>query len=373
MIEDTNNEATQADDTPTDQPNESSAPANNAAPVDLDAVAEDAFQKGVDELDPNAPKDAADVAAQAQAPGAPAPAGVDPAKAVPEVKVPPVVSPPAPDAAVEKEIKDLGLKAKAAERFREAATKIATFEKEIEPLKAAKQQLDEWNGFLAASTVSPQQLGAMVEVGKALNGNDLAKKGVAFDTMLTTLVELGKQLGREVPGLVDPLDAHPDLKAAVENGEITPELAKQHASQRAALKHSERVTHQQTEQQQHQQEVQTANQQLAALGANLKNGNAALGVAPDPFFEVKMQMLAPALEVIQNSLPPSKWAEAAARAYGQLPQPSTVAPVPVPGARKPPAVGHMPVRPGNSGAALRPKPRSDEEAFEMGAYGGADG
>ncbi len=381
-IETTNTEATQPDTTPTDvvtvaavaDGGEGTGVADGAAPVDLEAKAVDAFSKGVEEAtDPDATppaRDAADVAAQAQAAGQAAPAAVDPAKPAGEAKAAPGVTATQPDPVLEAEIKDLHLKAKAADRFREMSSALKVKDAEIEPLKVAQQQLEEWNGFLAQSTVSPQQLGAMMEVGKALNGNDITKKAAAFDTMLSTLVDLGKQIGREVPGLVDPLDAHPDLKAAVENGDITAELAKQQAQQRAVLQHNQQATTQQNEQQQHAQAQQQATNQLFELGQVLRNGDAARGVLPDPFFEMKMQMLAPTLDIIQANLPPQQWAAAAAQAYGRLPQQS--APVAMPaaqGQRGAPPVGHMPIRPAGAAAGIRPKPRSDEEAFAFGAYG----
>jgi len=368
------------DTTPTDLPADTGtdAPADTTATPNVDEAASSAFDQGVDhatQSDESAghpARDGADVAAAAAAKVA-TPAAA--AEVVPAV-VPPVaeVTPAAvPDPAVETEIKSLGLKAKAAERFRELTSSLKTKDAEITPLREAKQNLDEWNGFLQQSGVPPQQLGMMIEVGKALNGTDIKAKGVAFDTMLSTLQQLGQEIGRDVPGLVDPLAGHPDLKAAVENGDITEALAKQHAAERAQAAMTGRAVQANTEQQQHAVAVQTANAHLGQLGKNLREGNPALGVPADPFYAVKMDMLKPTLDLIVETLPPSKWPEAVARAYGQLPQPT--APVAAPSAvgntRQLPPVGHMPIRPGNASSGMRPKPKSDTEAFEIGAFGAA--
>lgn len=352
------------------------APADTAPQPTADESAASAFDQGVENAVPNddnpdgGARDAADVAAAATTTPVADAGTAAPVAAV----VPPVVAPiaPVPDASVETEIKSLGLKAKAAERFRELTSTLKAKESEIEPLRQASQKLAEWDGFLQQSGVPPEQLGMMIEVGKALNGTNLVAKGKAFDTMLTTIQQLGQELGRDVPGLIDPLAQHPDLKQAVENGDITEAFAKKTAQDRAQAALNNRTLETTTAAQSYEQAVTGAYDQIRQLGQNLKHGNAQLGVAADPFFDAKYAMLVPMLSVMEETVPPAQWPTYVARLWSQLPTPSVPAAAPAT-ANAPVRVGHMPLRPGNTGNGLRPVPKDEYEAFDMGAFGTVGG
>jgi hypothetical protein len=368
--------ATAPDATPTDAaPAETAALETAAAPetveptvdtpapmskADIDAAAASAFDTGLEAaVDESAPKTAADVAAQAKA--AETTAAATPATpAAPAAKV--------PDADTDQAVRDLGLKGKAEVRFREMAGTI----KEVAPLREAfakhgitdpakveelvqnSARAVEWETTVLASTATPEQFGSALNVIKAMNSGDPRVMNIAFDSLLNEVSALGKKLGREVPGLIDPLEVHDDLRGEVESGDITRKRALEIAAQRASAARTAEVSTEQQQAAAHQQAMSEAIGNVTALNDKLK--------ASDPDFARKLPFLQPALDTIRANLHPSQWVAAIERAYHQLPALPVAAPV----VASKPAISHMPVRTGGSGVPLQPKPRTDLEAFDMG-------
>ena len=349
-------------------------PAEASTPEAVEAKAVDAFRAGVEAAtDPEAipaPKVAADAATQAQATSPTAATAIDHAQAAATAPAAAIVAPAATDATLEAEIKGLGLKGKAADRFHEMSSAI----KEIAPLREVltkhgmtdpaqisaaietAARAAEWENTILSSTATPDQFGDALNVIRAINSGDPKVMGQAFDKLSSELQMLGQRIGREVPGMFDPLQAHPDLMAEVNNADIPRARALEIAAQRAYTAANDQRSSVQQQEQQNQQALQGAMQQIEQLNAQLKS--------TDPDFARKLPMLQPTLDVIRNSMHPSQWPAAIQQAYLSLPAFPAIAPV-----RATPAVGHMPVRPGGSAAGMRPKPRDEVEAFRMGAYG----
>lgn len=341
--------------------------------VDTEQAALDAFDKGLATLsDPDAPKTAADVVAKAGDDGQP-PAAASAPVPTPAAAPAPAAT-PEPDAEADQAVKELGLKGRAEERFRELTSQV----KELTPLREVltKHQItdparieqvietaaraQEWEDTVLASTATPEQFGSALNVIKAMNSGDPKVMTVAFDVMLQQVAELGKQLGREVPGLVDPLQAHPDLQQEVSDGDLTRTRALEIAAQRATAAATNARDTARSNQTQHEAAVNQALTDVKALNDQLKAG--------DPDFGRKLALLQPTLDVIRETVHPSQWRDKIEQAYRKLPALPPAAPAPAPAAapvaRVP--VTHMPVRPTGGNLAMRQKPKSDMEAFEMG-------
>jgi hypothetical protein len=346
-------------------------------PVDSDAAALAAFDQGVAEVAPVATEappaatTAADVAAAAAATkvttpadaaapaagGAPlvvdhgkkpdAPAKVDDAAKV-EIQ---------PDPETDAAVTELGLKGKAETRFREMAGTIKTQAQELEPLRVEADRGREWERLVTETKATPEQFGQSLGYLSYINSGDPKKMGEAFDFLLNELTSLGKNIGREVPGLVDPIADHEDLKQAVTFGEMTRAAALELAQRRTAeARNNERATA--TEQQTlHQQEFDKGMTAVADLSTRLK--------AEDPAFGEKLKVLAPLLDEIRQTVAPSKWVAKIEGIYKriQVTAPVAAAPAPAPAARPP--VGAMPLRATGSATAMQ---RSLKGADEMDAF-----
>jgi len=352
------------------------APAAVETPIDVDAAAIAAFDQGVAEL--VAPKaepavtTAADVAAaaaaaktddpKAAAPPAAggAPLAVDHAKtdAAPSKDATKVEAQPDPE--TDAAVTELGLKGKAEQRFREMAGTIKTQAQELEPLRAAADRGQQWENMVLETKSTPEQFGQAIGYLTYINSGDPTKMGQAFDFLLGELQALGKNIGREVPGLVDPIQDHADLAQAVQFGEMTRaaalELAQRRTSERRYSEH-QNVT---TEQAKQKAEFDAGMAAVAELSNRLKS--------EDPAFDQKLRFIAPALDTIRQNVPPSQWVSQIEAMYRQIPAIPVAPPVasaPVP-ARPP--VGAMPLRATGSAAPMARslKDASEMDAFEMG-------
>lgn len=257
--------------------------------------------------------------------------------------------------AVEKEITELGLKEKTAERFRELAKRPS--DAEVAPLRERSAKADEWERVVMETGATPEQFGATINytaLAVRANNGDIEAAKAALQATKDEYAHWSKMLGMEGPG-IDPLAEHPDLAKEVEDGDLTRARALEIVQQRSTLRVASQATERQTREQQaeaaHGQAVQQAITQLGQLNATLK--------ASDPQFVQKLALMKPTLELIRNNLPPQKWVGAIQQAYAQLP----AIPAPVQAA----PVGNMPLRPTGATSAQKRQPKDDMEAFEMGA------
>jgi hypothetical protein len=284
-----------------------------------------------------------------------APVATDPAKVVDPI-TPPV------DAETEKEIIELGLKEKATARFRELtgvakdyapikdALDKAGFKAEQMPqiMQSAKDH-SEWVGMVADTGATPEQYGESLDVLRFVTqarGGDHAAAESALQILAPICAEIAKLTGREVPGVFDPLEAHADLKDAVDNGDMERKFALETAALRSQNVSRQRADTTRNEQTQSVQATETGRVALNTLGAELSAADPAGYAAKAPYLIAMVQE-------IKASRPPAQWADATRRAYANLPAPA-VAPVATPL----PAIGHVPLRPTGS------RPNVTQSAFD---------
>ena len=279
---------------------------------------------------------AAAAAGKADGEGAPDPAAGQDAK-------------PEPNAEDLAEAKSLGLKDKANERFVAMAGEIRS----LAPLKAALDQAgitdaadlpkmverakaaDDMIAMVMETGATSEQYGMSLDylalVNKGLAG-DRAAAEKAFDLISDEYLSLAKALGREVPGLHDPVAEFPDLASEIESGDLTRARALEIARQRQ----NDRALQQRAEQQRQQQ--QGAQQQ----GQRVEAGRIALGTwdrqmqTADPHYLAKRGALHEAVYEIRTKLPPEQWIEATKQAYAAIPDPKPAPdPKPRPSAMRP--------------------------------------
>ncbi|OWB46524.1 hypothetical protein [Stenotrophomonas maltophilia] len=383
MNVDADTPATAPDTTPTDQPADvmaaldagiaaadaETAPAAEPAPVETPPA--DAATPPAD--DPNAaPPADGQPPAQPQE-GAPPADGQPPAAAEGEQQ---------PDADTEAEITALGLKEKSAERFRGMAAEI----KELAPLREAMKAAGiedvaklpdvvkraEAGDFLfeeiSKTGTSPEQYGMALEylglIAKAGRG-DLVAADKAYTTMAAEMAVLAKMLGKEVPGVHDPLANHQDLRAEVEAGDLPRARAVEIAGQRDRAAYTGSVERQRTESQQ-------AAEQAEQRGIDwLKRFDAEMA-QEDPSYAAKRPQLSEAVRQIREQYHPSEWAQRTALAYARIQAPVAAAAPAAPAAPAQPRPG--PMRPSGPRPAMDPTTfASPMDALEYGIQQATNG
>lgn len=271
---------------------------------------------------------------------------------------------PQPDAETEAEIASLGLKDKTAERFRTLASEV----KELAPIRDALKAAGiedvaklpdvvkraEAGDFLfdeiSKTGTSPEQYGMALDylglVAKAGQG-DLAAAERAYEVMGKEYAALAKMLGKEAPGIHDPLAAHADLRAEVEAGDLPRARAIEIAGQRDRAEYTGTV-------QRHQQETQQAAEQAEQRGIDwLKRFDAEMA-QEDPSYAAKRPQLSEAVRQIREQFHPSEWAQRTAMAYARIQAPVAVAAPPAAPAQ-PATPRPGPVRPSGPRPAMVPQ------------------
>jgi len=337
------------------------APFVETPAADPDAAALAAFEKGIESTkgeapaadEPAAGKDGAkpgdegktpeEITAEAEAAkgkdGKPAGEAAKPAEGEGEK--------PKPDEKVEAEIKELGLKERAAERFRELTSRVA----EMEPLRARAARADEWEQTVLSTGASPEQFGSALSYLRDINSGDPARMLSGYNAALAEVQALGQALGLPTPGGPDPLETHADLKKLVDEQDITREAALEIARSRQTEKLRKAADDTRANAGQQEAAVNAALQRVTALGSQLR--------AADPTgFDAKFKIASPMIARIQKTLPPDQWVDAIKEHWDALP----VLPV----AQAKPAVSTQPLRPTGASAGQVRKPKNDVEAFELG-------
>lgn len=232
---------------------EAAADAMTAEPTDdlpTDKPASARMKSMLDELSGNSNKtdqateDAAAAAASAQA----APAAADGAGAKAAAASDP--DEPTPEAE-EAELLE-GVKS---DRGRERIREVFAQKKQLE------QDIHEFRELVTSTKMSPEQFAQTLEFGRLVNSGSEQDLRVALEMIEQQRADLYQRLGVEAPG-VDLLAGHDDLKAAVDNMEITRdralELAK-YRKQDAQVRQQQQVRQQTaTQQAQFQQTVEAA-------------------------------------------------------------------------------------------------------------------
>lgn len=135
--------------------------------------------------------------------------------------------------------------------------------------KALEQDIGQFRELVKSTGMSPQEFAQTLEFGRLINSGDEKNLRVALEMIEGQRSMLYAKLGVEAPG-VDLLAGHDDLKAAVDNMEITRERAVELSKYRKA--DAEKQQRLQAEQQQtavSQQYEQTVQQAAGSMEAYL--------------------------------------------------------------------------------------------------------
>ncbi len=373
-------------DTPATEP--------DTTPTDLTADALSALDAGIAAADAEDAPAAEAVpvetpAADADAPPADDPNAAPPADGQPPA-TPPAGEPPAdgqppaaaegeqqPDADTEAEIASLGLKDKTAERFRTLASEVKELAPIRDALKAAGiEDVATLPDLVQRSKVGEDMVQMVMETGanseqygmaldyltlisKASQG-DMAAAEKAYTTMAGEMAVLAKMLGKEVPGVHDPLANHQDLAAEVAAGDLPRARAIEIAGQRDRAAYTGNVERQRTESQQ-------AAEQAEQRGISWLTRFDARMSSEDPDYAAKRPALDQAVREIRAKFHPSEWADETTLAYSRikLPTPAAAPAVAAPAAPVQPRPG--PIRPSGPRPAMDPTTfASPMDALEYG-------
>jgi hypothetical protein len=309
---------------------------------------------------PDAEPVPADPAAEPEAAGEPEPVADEPKAEEPK-----------PDD-TETEIAALGAKGKTADRIRGLAAEV----KELAPIREAltaagikdvadiprlvqkAQTADALAAQVMDTGATPDQYGQALDylaLTSAAAKGDRAAAEQAYELLTNEVKSLAQMLGKELPGIHDPLAAHPELLEEVEAGDLTRARALQIVAAMAAQTHQSTAQQQSRAQAEQQHAQQQADAALTALGNSL--------AAQDPHYLARFPALKAAVNDIRNEYPPDQWVARTQRAYERI----AMIPVAAPVAAAPvlPKVG--PVRAqGHAAPPLQPEFKSAEEALEWG-------
>lgn len=155
-----------------------------------------------------------------------------------------------------------------------ATVKSARGQERIKEVFAQKKQLEadinEFRDMVKSTGMTPQDFAQTLEFGRLMSSGNEQDLRVALQMAEKVRADIAAKLGVEAPG-VDLLAEHPDLKAAVDNMEITKEHAHELAKHRRAI--NEQQKRQQTvqqSQQQNQEFVKTVESAAQTMEAYLK-------------------------------------------------------------------------------------------------------
>jgi hypothetical protein len=218
----------------------------------------------------------------------------------PEVKKPDPVNDPIP--------KDL--KQETSDRMR-ALVKIAK-EKDAEVVQV-RTDFDTIINGIKASGSTPEQYGEAISWLSLFNSPKVEDRKAAYNLVNEVADRMATLLGID-RAAADPLAAHLDLKAALANKQITPELARETARYRDAAAFKGQIETGQRQQQQTQAQAQAEHEQakedLNAFDAEQRN--------KDPLYDAKRKMIVPILQPLFKTIPKSQWAQAYKDAYARV-------------------------------------------------------
>ena len=273
------------------------------------------------------------------------------------------------DAEVEDEITALGIdKDKTKARFRE----LSAAAKAAEPIKAELEKAGvdlaqlpqvlkqaeshrEWVKYVVDTGATPEQYGMTLDylrdIGSAAGG-DLQAAERAFDKVMGEARSLAKLLGKEIPGVHDPLAEYPDLADKVDGMELDRGMALEIARARDIAAATSQAQASRAEHAAASGVQDQAFEQLQQLHQHY--------TANDPDYQRKYPILQGIVQRIQQTLPPNVWAQATQDAYVAIQLPAVAAATPPPAAR--PRVSAMPIRPQGNGQRMRPATFEDPMA-----------
>lgn len=238
--------------------------------------------------------------------------------------------------AVNKEMDELGIKSnRSRERFTAMSEQIATFApikealenagvKDIETVNRLVERAsaaDSYETAIIETGATPDDFGKAMSVLGKLSSGSMEQANSAFDDMVDTLKTLAPILGRKLD-FIDPLA--PELREAVDMGEISEQNAIELTKSRMAQTLQQQKEQETLQQTQSQTVETTARSNLTQLGGYLEQN--------DPTYKQKFPILSGMVKTIMETLPPDRWVEATQLAYKNIPNiptpPPVVAPTP---------------------------------------------
>jgi DNA repair exonuclease SbcCD ATPase subunit len=224
-----------------------------------------------------------------------------------------------------------------------------------------RQERDDLVDMVQQTGATPEQFNDALQYLAAVNSGDPARVAAAIQTLQRELTALSQMTGQPVPG-VDTLANHPDLRQAVEAGDLSEAHARELAAARDQRAFAQARTTQATQARQQQdeqaQQIESGRQALNALEAQLK---------ADPDYARKRAILIPTLQPVLAQLHPSQWAQTFQNAYQQL----KLGPAPVPPRAAP--GGQQPLRARQPAGQTAKAPTSLLEAINAGIDQGSRG
>lgn len=226
----------------------------------------------------------------------------EPEKAEGEQKLEAGEEPDKEDFKLEGEVSD-----KTRKTFDRLIGRLKERDSEFETLNTRYEGLRE---TLTSTGAEPEQLAKLLEYPRLLSNGNYEAALSALDKERENLARL---MGKPVDG-VDLLGDFPDLREKVEYGDLSEDAAlelanhrRREMAQRQFAESQQRQTHER--QFNYQQQLDVARQQLNAVDAALKN--------MDPQYSQKLEQLAPVIQRIRDTLPPSQWASEFQKAYSE--------------------------------------------------------
>lgn len=269
---------------------------------------------------------------------------------------------PERDPEIEKEIKARGLapEGDTANRLRGLSSQVKELHAVVEPLKQRAQMADVFEQEINRVGANAKQLQGAFGYLEMVNSDDPVKLRKGLDAMLQEVKWIGEKLGITIPGIVDPMAAHPDVAQQVATGQIDQPMAQEIVRLRAQVAMQSQGLQQHQQVQQGQAERQQALSQVTAMEVELRR--------LDPHFEAKKAQFMAAVPMVQR-LAPREWAGALRDYYLQIPNPVSA---PAPAAPVTPPIGNMPLRPTGTGNGVvrQAKDMKPVEAFMFGVEHG---
>ncbi len=219
------------------------------------------------------------------------------------------------------------------ERGRERIKQVFAERKQLE------SDITEFRELVKSTGMSPQEFAQTLEFGRLINSGDEKNLRVALEMIEGQRSMLYQKLGVEAPG-VDLLAGHDDLKASVENMEITREkaveLAKYRKQQQEVAQRQQLQQQTQQSQQQFQQQVHQAAGAMEAYLDTRKNEvdhTARMKVIGDHFRNPTN------LQKFVETYRPEQWAATIQMMYDNIQVPKPAAPGPQPIRSRPAMLG----------------------------------
>lgn len=362
--------ATSAPDAPAPATPAAPAPESAVDPADgMLAALKDAGEMPADEPAPATP-----AAVEPPVPGTPEAAAAEAARG--EAPTKPEAGAPDPDAEIAAEAKSLGLKDKANERFVTMAKEIKQLAPIRDALKAAGIEDVAQIPVLAKRAADGDYLVEMVSgtgctaddftrvleymgtIAKGRKG-DRASVEKAFEAVGAEYAAIAKALGKEIPGVHDPLAEHADLRAQIDAGDITRKAALEVVQARST---AAAVAAQQQQAQQQTQATQAQQQQIQQGVASLQAWEAPK--IADPGYAAIRPALNAKVAEIRQQFQPAQWAAATEMAYQALAAEAKAAAALVAPVPRQPVPG--PVRPSGPRPAMMPTTDDPIEAMMQG-------